>query len=365
METSVSAPLASALLSDFGAEVIKVENPRKGDVSRGWDAYANGLSATFVYLNRNKKSIALDLKSKQDRAILYKIIKKSDVFIHNQLPSSATQLGLSYQKVSRLNPKIIYCEISGYGRGPYQNKRAYDLLMQGETGVLLLNGYPDMPAKIPLSVCDISAALNAALSILMAIMFRSKYGEGQKIEISMFDSILSWVLYYPWKIWYDKSEPERTGLKHGHIIPYGVFPCKDGRYINLAIAAEKDWVTLCNALGINELLKRKDLQSNEGRLRRKDFVERKIEEALSKYSQREVIKIFDKNGIPYGSVNELSEVLEGELARMHKLVNYVDSSVGPIKTIHNFIKMSKCKMKLGRVPDLGENKEQILRELGI
>ncbi len=202
-EQVLSGPFATCLLADMGAEVIKVERPGVGDVIRSWDSVVKGLSSGYVWLNRNKRSLTVDVKKEKGREILQELAKRSDIFFENYAPGVAGRLGLGYEKLSELNPRLIYCSLSGYGQdGPYRDVKAYDLLIQGEGGIIATTGYPDKPARAGIAIADIASGMYAAIGILLALYQREKTGEGQLIDVSMLDSIVSWLGYFPHHYWH-------------------------------------------------------------------------------------------------------------------------------------------------------------------
>ena len=206
-EQVLSGPFATCLLADMGAEVVKVERPGAGDVIRSWDSVVKGLSSGYVWLNRNKRSLTIDVKKEKGREILQELAKRSDIFFENYAPGVAARLGLGYEKLSELNPRLIYCSLSGYGQdGPYRDVKAYDLLIQGEGGIIATTGYPDKPARAGIAIADIASGMYAAIGILLALYQREKTGEGQLIDVSMLDSIVSWLGYFPHHYWHAGEE---------------------------------------------------------------------------------------------------------------------------------------------------------------
>src|SRR6058998_3916935 len=245
-EQVLSGPFATCLLADMGAEVIEVERPGVGDVIRGWDSVVRGLSSGYVWLNRNKRSLTLDVKQEKGKAILQELAKRSDIFFENYAPGVAGRLGLGYEKLSEPNPRLIYCSLSGYGQdGPYRDVKAYDLLIQGEAGIIATTGYPDKPAKVGLPIIDLASSMYATVGIVLALYQREKTGTGQVIDISMFDSAVAWLGYFPHHYWHQGEQPERVGMRHHYVTPYGPYVAGDGVYVNLAVATAGDWDIFC------------------------------------------------------------------------------------------------------------------------
>ena len=254
-EQILAGPFSTCVLADMGAEVIKIERPGVGDLIRHWDTAVRGLSSGYVWLNRNKRSMTVDVKRDEGREIIYRLVRECDVFFENYAPGVADRVGLGYEKLEKLNPRLIYCSISGYGQdGPYRDIKAYDLLIQGEGGIIATTGYPDKPAKAGIAIADIAAGMYAALGIVLALYQREKTGRGQRVDISMLESILSWLGYFPHHYWHRGEEPERMGMRHHYIVPYGPYLARDGQYANLAVATVRDWEIFCR-----EVIERPDL----------------------------------------------------------------------------------------------------------
>ncbi|HKB46662.1 MAG TPA: CaiB/BaiF CoA-transferase family protein, partial [Ktedonobacterales bacterium] len=254
-EHAVAAPLATRHLADLGADVVKVERPGRGDFARDYDSAVNGLSAHFVWLNRGKRSVALDLKEPHGRQAFELLLNRADVFVNNQGPGAAERLGCSYADLRGRNPRLVACAISGYGPdGPHRDRKAYDLLLQGEAGVISLTGTPDSPAKAGISVADIASGMYALSSILAALYQRQTTGQGADIQISMLESLVEWVMPAAYVAQYTGRAPARAGTRQGFIVPYGVYRVGDGSSVNLAVQNEGQWRRLCEIV-----LRRPDL----------------------------------------------------------------------------------------------------------
>ncbi len=365
-ETGASAPFCSRLLADVGMDVYKIERPLRGDVSREWDTIASGWSSGFVWLNRNKKSVMLNTKTAEGREIINKLIERSDVFLQNFTPEAIERLGLSYKEICAINPKIIYCGISGYGKeGPYRDAKAYDLIMQGETGLIGLTGYPDRPAKITLSICDICAGMYAMQAILLALYHRERTGEGQEIDISMFDSMLSWLGYFPYFWWYKGIVPAREGLRHQLLVPYGPFLAKDDRYVNFACLSNEDFLAFCETvIERPELAKDARFTDNERRLKNRSGLEAIIERTVQQEDSDFWFGRLKKADLPYGRLNNIDEVLSHPQTIHRHMVKEIDTTLGRIKVIDSPMKMSKSTTILKNIPKLGEHTDQTLEMLG-
>ena len=366
-ENGLAGPLCSRLLADLGADVVKIERPDGGDVTRAWDTVANGLSSGFVWMNRGKRSVALDIKDPSARPALERLIAASDVFLQNFTPGWADRVGLDEPSVRALRPDIVYTEISGYGPdGPYADRNAYDLVMQGETGLISLTGTPEEPARLGISVCDVGAGSYAAVATLAALVQRARMGEGAHVSVSLFDTMVDWLGYFPYLWWHRGETPRRTGMRHPHFCPYGPFPAGDGALFSLAVLSPAHWRTLCL-----EVLARPDLHgderfsSNEGRVEHRDELEPELEREFGARSASEWLERLRAVRIPCGAVNDLGAVMEHPQLAHNGLVTDVGSSAGMIPTIGNPFLVGRERAGLGAVPALGEHTGEVLRELGI
>lgn len=365
-EQVLSGPFATCLLADMGAEVIKVERPGVGDVIRGWDSVVRGLSSGYVWLNRNKRSLTVDVKQEKGRALLQDLAKRSDIFFENYAPGVAGRSGLGYEKLSELNPRLIYCSLSGYGQdGPYRDVKAYDLLIQGEGGIIATTGYPDKPARAGLAIADIAAGMYAAIGILLALYQREKTGRGQFIDISMLDSIVSWLGYFPHHYWHAGEEPARVGMRHHYVTPYGPYLAGDGEYVNLAVASASDWEIFCRKVVEKpELLEDPRFSTVEGRRKNRAVLEETIENIFLERDHQHWLAQLKEAELPYGEVRGIAQVLAHPQVAARKLIREAESPVGKVPVIANAVKMSESPARYDRIPGLGEDNEAILRELG-
>ncbi len=365
-EQVLSGPFGTCLLADMGAEVIKVERPGVGDVIRHWDSVVRGLSSGYVWLNRNKRSLTVDVKKEAGRQILQRLTAKADVFLENYAPGVAARLGLGYETLIQSNPRLIYCSLSGYGQdGPYRDVKAYDLLIQGEAGIIATTGYPDKPAKAGIAIADIAAGMYAALGILCALYQREKSGRGQFIDVSMFDSILSWLGYFPHHFWHAGEEPARVGMRHHYVTPYGPYLSRDGEYVNLAVASAQDWEIFCR-----QIIERPDLLEDqrfatvEVRRKNRAVLEEIIENIFLERDHTEWLERLKKAQLPHGEVRGIAQVLAHPQAIARRLIREADSPVGRVPVIGCALRMSDSPARYDRIPDLGEDTEAILREVG-
>lgn len=366
LEQSVSGPLCTGILSDFGAEVIKVEKPGSGDVAREWDTAARGLSSAFAGLNRNKKSLTLDVKSQQGFEILGRLLESADVFVHNLTPEAVSRLKLGYDSLKTLYPRLVYCGITGYGKdGPYSHAKAYDLLVQGEAALITLTGYPDKPAKVAISICDIAAGMYASEAILLALMHREKTGEGQEIDISMFESVISWYIYFQYYAWYRGETPPRAGMRHHIFSPYGPFLASDGRYVNIAVLSNDEWRRLSSQVfKSDELLHDPRFETNEKRVQNRRELESMVERIISQKSHTDWIEELQKAGIACGRLNNLTEVFEHPQSIYRKIVTEIDSPVGKIKFLSSPMRLSKAPARVESIPALGSHTDEVLATMG-
>jgi crotonobetainyl-CoA:carnitine CoA-transferase CaiB-like acyl-CoA transferase len=365
-EQVLSGPFATCLLADMGAEVVKIERPEVGDVIRGWDSVVRGLSSGYIWLNRNKRSLTVDVKKEKGRDILHELANRSDIFFENYAPGVAGRLGLGYEKLSELNPRLIYCSLSGYGQdGPYRDVKAYDLLIQGEGGIIATTGYPDKPARAGLAIADIAAGMYSAIGILLALYQREKTGRGQFIDISMLDSIVSWLGYFPHHYWHAGEEPARVGMRHHYVTPYGPYLAGDGEYVNLAVASASDWEIFCRkVIERPELLADPRFATVEGRCKNRAVLEEWIENIFLEKDHNHWLGQLKNADLPHGQVRGIAQVLAHPQVVARKLIREAESPVGKVPVIANAVQMSDSPARYDRIPALGEDSEAILHELG-
>lgn len=362
LEQAVAAPFCSRHLAEMGADVIKVERPDGGDFARGYDGALRGLSAYFAWLNRGKRSIALDLKQPGDLAVFSKLIARSDIFLHNLAPGAVERLGCGYEELAARHPRLIWCGISGYGPdGPYRDKKAYDLLVQAESGVVGLTGTAEAPAKVGISIADIGSGLYAYSSILAALLQRANTGRGNRIDISMLECLAEWVMP-PIYVWQGTGRiPERAGLRHNMVVPYGAYACSDGA-VNFAIQNEREWVRFCE-----QVLRRPELAArfagNAERLANRIALEAEIEAEFAGHTRAEILGRLDAAGIASGSVNDVAEVAGHPQLQSRGRWTQVGSPVGTIDALVPPHNIQDAPPRMGAVPDLGQHTEEILAEL--
>ncbi len=310
VEQAVAAPFCTSRLADAGARVIKVERP-EGDFARGYDRHVMGQSTYFVWLNRGKESICLDLKSEEDRDVLASMIARADVLVQNLAPGALERLGFGSTDLRQRNPRLITCDISGYGdSGPYRDMKAYDLLVQAETGLCSVTGGPEGPARVGVSVCDIAAGLYSHSAILQALLARTRTGVGRSIKVSLFSGMADWMNVPYLQRRYGNSIPPRSGLSHPSIAPYGVFACRDGEIL-LSIQNEREWQTFCRDVLGNAVLADDPLFSDvSARVTNRSDLESRINAVFRLRSKSEMAKVLHRAGIAFGVLNDIDGLIQ-------------------------------------------------------
>jgi crotonobetainyl-CoA:carnitine CoA-transferase CaiB-like acyl-CoA transferase len=366
-EHAVAAPLATRHLADLGADVIKVERPDGGDFARDYDSVVRGLSAHFVWLNRGKRSLVLDLKDSRGRHAFDVLLERADVFVHNQGPGAAERLGCEYARLEPRNPRLIACAISGYGPdGPHRDRKAYDLLLQGEAGVIALTGTPESPAKIGISVADIASGMYAFSSILAALHQRFVTGHGAEIQISMLEALVEWVMPAAYVAEYTGKAPGRAGARHNFIVPYGSYRVGDGSSVNLAVQNDGQWRRLCKVvLRQPELADDPRFKTNELRLKNRQEFEPLLESLLFDDTRASVEARLVEADVPFGTTNRVEDVLQHpQLAARGRWFD-IASPVGDLHALHHPMNIVGLERPAASVPALGEHTQEVLAELGL
>lgn len=364
MEQVISGPYCTRQLADLGARVIKIERPGVGDFVRYHDKRVKGLCSHFVWTNRNKESIALDVKKPEDLEVLMKLLKKADVFVANLVPGATERLGLGYDRLRELNERLIFCEISGYGSdGPYKKKKAYDLLVQSEAGFLSVTGTPDQPAKSGASIADISAGMYAFCNIMAALLQRAKTGKGCKLDVSMLESMVEW-MGFPLLYAYDKQPPpSRAGASHAAIYPYGQFETSDGS-VMLGIQNEREWAILCEkVLEMPDLAQQKEFVDSATRVQNRDELYTIICKALSRYTAKEAIEKLEDAGIANAMLRDMEGVWNHPQLLARRRFREVQTEAGTVPTTIFPGMSADVEPRLDPVPAIGEHTEKILAEL--
>lgn len=316
LDQAVAAPYCAARLADAGARVIKVERP-EGDFARGYERHAKGRSGHFVWLNRGKESIALDLKDPDDAAVLRALAAKADVFLENLAPGALARLGFGHEALRARRPELITCSISGYGsEGPRASQKAYDLLVQAETGLSSVTGTPDGPARAGISVCDIAAGITAHAAILQALFARSRTGRGRHIEVSLFHALADWMNVPYLHARYGEGEPGRPGLKHPSLAPYGAFECADGQALLISIQNEREWARFCDLiLGEPGLATAEGWNSAVARVANRAAVDGRVQAEFGAHDREAMIARLEPAGIAFGRLSSLQDLIRHPQAR--------------------------------------------------
>jgi len=356
------------MLADMGAEVVKVEPPPSGDDSRLWGPpFVGGISTYFHSVNRNKKSIGLNLKTDAGRRILWELISRADVLVENFRPGVLENLGFGYDAVSRRNARLVYCSISGYGQtGPYRSKPGYDVVAQGESGLMDLTGYPDgAPAKVGTSIADIVAGMYAFQGILLALLARQRTNRGQWVDISLLDSIVSALTYQAMIYLMTARNPRRMGARHPSIVPYETFKASDG-YVNIGVTNQKQWMNFCGVLGFPELAADPRFETMDRRLEHYDALRQIIAPRLAAMSRSEVLSKMSEVGIPAGPINSVAEILEDPQIHARGMIQELTHpDYGPIRLLGIPVKLSDTPGVVeGPPPYFGEHNAAILSMLG-
>ncbi len=359
LEHAVAAPYASGRLADAGARVIKVERP-EGDFAREYDHLVKGGSAYFVWLNRGKESIALNLKDPADQKLLTAMLAEADVFIQNLAPGAAERLGFGSTELRARHPRLITCAISGYGSdGPYRDQKAYDLLIQAESGLCAINGTPEGPARVGVSVCDIAAGMFAFQAILKALIARGRTGEGRAIEVSLFGAMADWMNVPYLQHRYGGITPQRHGLKHPTIAPYGAFACADGKVVLISIQNEREWQQLCaEVFGQADLARRAGFDSNDARVANRAAVDRACGRFFARHSREENIERLAAAKIAYGRLSDLDDLTNHPQAHFATL----ETEHGPVDVLAPADRIPGQEPNLGPIPRLDEHGPQLRQE---
>jgi len=364
-EQAVAAPLATRHLADLGARVIKIERPGSGDFARGYDETVRGMSSHFVWLNRSKESIALDLKSPGDLETVFRLLERADVFVQNFAPGAAERLGLGAPALRARFPRLITCSVSGYGSsGPYRDAKAYDLLIQSEAGLVSVPGTADAPAKSGIPAADIGAGMYAFSGILAALYERERTGAGTDLEVSLFDALVEWMGYPLYYAAYGGTPPARAGTDHAAIAPYGTFTAGDGTEVVLAVQNEREWAQFCE-----RVLERPDLAADERfaggarRVANRTALHAEIDGVFARLTGEQVTARLEAARVAHARRRELAEVLAHPQLAARDRWTEVGSPVGPLRAVLPPITLPGRRPRMDRVPALGEHTAAILREL--
>jgi len=366
LEHAIAAPFCTRQLADLGARVIKIERPGVGDFARAYDERVHGMASHFVWCNRSKESLTLDVKAPQAHDIFERLLEDTDVLVQNLAPGAAARLGLSFEALHEKYPRLIVCNISGYGSdGPYRDKKAYDLLIQSESGFLSITGDLDSPAKAGCSIADIAAGMYAYTNILSALLQRGKTGLGREIDVSMLESMAEWMSYPMYYAFNGASPPSRAGAAHATIYPYGPFPADDAKTVMLGLQNEREWTAFCSqVLLAPELATDLRFNSNSKRTASRQELREIIVAAFSELTSEEVISRLDGAQIANARMNDMSDVwAHPQLQQRNRWVT-VDSPAGKIPALLPPGISQATDVRLDAVPALGQHTEALLNELG-
>jgi crotonobetainyl-CoA:carnitine CoA-transferase CaiB-like acyl-CoA transferase len=367
LEHAIAAPFATRQLADMGARVIKIERPGVGDFARGYDNRVRGIASHFVWTNRSKESLTLDVKHPEAQKVLKRIIEEeADVVVQNLAPGAAARLGLSYETLSQAKPGVIVCDISGYGdNGPYRDKKAYDLLIQSEAGFVSVTGTEDTPSKAGPSIADIAAGMYAYTNILAALMHRQQTGEGQHIDISMLEALTEWMGYPLYYSLDGAPPPKRTGASHATIYPYGPFPAGDGKTVMLGLQNEREWKAFCEqVLQQPGLATDERFASNPKRVTQRAALYELIVHAFSGLSAAQVVQRLEAAQIANAQVNTMAEVWAHPQLQARARWTAVATSVGSVPALLPPGSWTKGAPRMDAVPALGQHTDAILCGLG-
>jgi itaconate CoA-transferase len=366
LEHAVAGPFATRQLADLGARIIKIEKPASGDFARKYDATVEGLSSYFVWLNRSKESVTLDVKTTEGREILHELVNRSDVLVQNLGPGAASRLGLDSREVRLKDPKKITLSITGWGsNGPWSQRKAYDLLVQSEAGLLSLTGSPDSPARVGISIADIAAGMYGFSGVLAALYAREVTGEGQAVEVSLFEALAEWMsqpLYYAAG---SGKQPERVGVEHATIAPYGPFKTEEGEDIVVAVQNDAEWVHFCTGVLDSAALSQDPrFITNSNRVANRTELNSVISTRFSRLKTESIIELLEQSNIAYAGMNTMMQFLNHPVLQARNRWRSVDIPNGIMKALLPPIQFESYEARMEPVPKLGEHTGQLLKEIG-
>ncbi|MVW77373.1 CaiB/BaiF CoA transferase family protein [Bordetella sp. 02P26C-1] len=366
LEHAIAAPFCSRQLADMGARVIKIERPGVGDFARGYDERVRGLSSHFVWTNRSKESLTLNLKHPEAGDVMQRLLESADVLVQNLAPGAAERLGLSFDQLHEKYPRLIVCDISGYGEGgPYETKKAYDLLIQSESGFVSVTGSPDAPAKAGCSISDIAAGMYAYTSILNALLLRQRTGKGSRLDVSMLESMVEWMGYPLYYAYEGATPPPRAGAAHATIYPYGPFPVGDGATIMLGLQNEREWRVFCErVLGQPELADDERFSSNSRRTANREPLRALIVQAFAAMTIDEVTQRLEDAQIANARVNEMKGVWAHPQLQARDRWREVGSPAGTLPALVPPATSNAFTPRMDPVPAVGEHTDAVLASLG-
>ena len=366
LEQVIAGPFATRQLAELGARVIKIERPQGGDAARAYDKTVKGMSSHFVWVNRSKESLALDVKHPAAREILARLLATADVFLHNLAPGAVERLGLGATELRARHPRLIWCGISGYGpSGPYASKKAYDLLVQCEAGLLSVTGTPDMPVKAGIPAADIAAGMYAFSSILAALLRRERSGEGATVEVTMLEALGEWMGFPALFTAYGGAPPPRSGPYHATIVPYGPFKAGDGATVFLSVQNEREFAAFCDKVLRKPALKSDErFSSSPARFRHRDAMHAEIDAVFGALTAAQIIERLEAADVANARLNDMNEFWAHPQLKARSRWARVGSPAGELDMLKPPVNLSGCEPRLDPVPALGEHSRAILSELG-
>ena len=367
LEHAVAAPIATRQLADLGAEVIKIERPGVGDFSRGYDGIVRGQSAYFVWLNRGKKSVTLDVKHPDAAPLLQALVARADVLVQNLAPGAAQRLGLGYAELSSRHPGLIVCDVSGYGdAGPYRDKKAYDLLIQAEAGLISTTGTEDAPMKAGVSIADIAAGQYAFGGILAALVQRGRTGRGTRVQVTMFEALTEWMTYSMYAGHYGGRRPPRNGMFHPSLAPYGPHRAGDGKLVLFGMQNDREWAVFAReVLERPELAADPDYATNVKRVANRNQLTRIIEQAFAPFTAEQVLARLDRAHIANARINDMLELWDHPQLAARGRWREVATPAGVVPALLPPLNLGDDEPAMGNVPALGEHTDAVLSGLGI
>jgi len=364
-EQAVAGPFATRQLADLGARVIKIERPGVGDFARGYDRTVRGIASYVVWANRGKESLTLDLKHPDGRAIVEALLERADVVVQNLAPGAMERLGWGGAALLERFPGMIACGISGYGSaGPYRDRKAYDLLIQAEAGILSITGTPETPSKVGISVADIAGGMYAYSGILTALYTRERTGQGTVLDVSLFDALVEWMGYPLYYTMYGGSPMARAGASHPAITPYGPYPAGDGTLVLFGVQNEREWARFCAEVLGGALTRRPALRDETRSASPRAALDEQIVAAFAALSADEVVARLDAAGIANARANDVAAVADHPQLAARDRWRDIGSPVGPLRALLPPVDAGNVAYTLGDVPDLGQHTDAILREIG-
>ncbi len=365
LEHAVAGPLCTRHLADLGANVVKVERPDSGDFARHYDTFVHGESSFFIWLNRGKRSLTLDMKAPDGQDVLHRLVRTADVLVQNLAPGAAARLGLSHAALAPEHPRLVVCDISGYGEsGPYARKKAYDLLIQAESGVISVTGTPDEPSRVGISIADIATGMYAQSGVLAALLRRERTGQGANVKIAMLDALIEWMMPPLYRFGYAGTTTPRAPTSHPLLAPYGAHRTGDGQVI-FGLQNEREWAIFCaEVLYRPKLATDPRFASNIARCEHRDELTELIEAHFADKTTPEVVELLDRAGIANGRLNAPEDVWAHPQLAARNRWRKIGAPSGPVRALLPPVTLTDVEAAMGDVPSLGQHTGDVLAELG-